>query len=123
MGFDAITSAYENYFRAGQKTQIGKAKQFLEGLFCTERSKRNIERMVEEVNGSKYEALQHFISNSPWDSKGLMLELAGNVSKKLQPYGKIGCTVDEKAHLKKGQNLLAWQGNMPAHQAKWTIAR
>ncbi len=58
--------------------------------------------MVEEVNGSEYEALQHFISNSPWDSKGLMLELAGNVSKKLQPHGKIGCTVDEKAHLKKG---------------------
>jgi len=102
MGFDAITSAYEKYFRVGQKTQIGKAKQFLEGLFCAERGKRNIERMVEEVNGSEYEALQHFISNSPWDSNGLMVELAGNVSKKLQPYGRIGCTVDEKAHLKKG---------------------
>ena len=58
--------------------------------------------MVEEVTGSEYESLQHFISDSPWDSKGLMLELAGNVSEKLQPYGKIGCTVDEKAHLKKG---------------------
>ena len=58
--------------------------------------------MVEEVSGSEYESLQHFISDSPWDSKGLMLELAGNVSKKLQPFGKIGCTVDEKAHLKKG---------------------
>jgi SRSO17 transposase len=58
--------------------------------------------MVEEVNGSEYEALQHFISNSPWDSEGLMLELANNVSNKLQSYGKIGCTVDEKAHLKKG---------------------
>ena len=101
-GFDAITSVYEKYFRAGQKTQIGKAKQYIEGLFCAERGKRNIERMVEEVFDSEYESLQHFISNSPWDSKGLMLELAGNVSKKLLPYGKIGCTVDEKAHLKKG---------------------
>jgi SRSO17 transposase len=58
--------------------------------------------MVEEVSGSEYESLQHFITNSPWDSKGLMLELPKNVSRKLQPYGKIGCTVDEKAHLKKG---------------------
>lgn len=58
--------------------------------------------MVEEVTGSEYESLQHFISDSPWDSKGLMLELAGNISRKLKPFGKIGCTVDEKAHLKKG---------------------
>jgi SRSO17 transposase len=93
---------YEKYFLIGQKTQIGNAKQYLEGLFCAERGKRNIERMVEEVTDSEYESLQHFISNSPWDSKGLMEELAGNVSKKLQPLGKIGCTVDEKAHLKKG---------------------
>jgi SRSO17 transposase len=29
--------------------------------------------MVEEVTDSEYESLQHFISNSPWDSKGLIL--------------------------------------------------
>lgn len=58
--------------------------------------------MVEEISGSEYESLQHFISNSPWDSEGLMRELARNVSRELQPIGKIGCTVDEKAHLKKG---------------------
>lgn len=90
------------YFNVGQKSQKAKAKQYLEGIFCAERGKRNIERMVEEVSGSEYESLQHFITNSPWDSKGLMRELAGNVSKKLRSYGKIGCTVDEKAHLKKG---------------------
>jgi SRSO17 transposase len=101
-GFESIVSTYNNFFRAGQKTQQDKAQQYLEGIFCAERGKRNIERMVEEVSGSEYESLQHFISNSPWDSEGLMLELAKNVSRKLQPCGKIGCTVDEKAHLKKG---------------------
>jgi len=44
--------------------------------------------MVEEVSGSEYESLQYFISNSPWDSKGLMLELAKNVFRKLQPVSK-----------------------------------
>ncbi len=101
-GFKSIISTYKPFFRAGQKTQQDKAQQYIEGIFCAERGKRNIERMVEEVSGSEYESLQHFISNSPWDSEGLMLELAKNVSRKLQPYGKIGCTVDEKAHLKKG---------------------
>jgi SRSO17 transposase len=74
----------------------------LSGLFCSERGKRNIERMVEEVSGSEYESLQHFISSSPWDSEGLMRQLSQKVSRELQPYGLIGCTVDEKAHLKKG---------------------
>ncbi len=101
-GFETIVSTYNPFFRTGQKTQQDKAQQYLEGIFCAERGKRNIERMVEEVSGSEYESLQHFISNSPWDSEGLMLELAKNVSRKLQPYGKIGCTVDEKSHLKKG---------------------
>jgi SRSO17 transposase len=101
-GFDSILNGYNNFFHTGKKTQQDKAHYYLQGLFCAERGKRNIERMVEEVSGSEYESLQHFISDSPWDSAGLMLELASNISRKLQPYGKIGCTVDEKAHLKKG---------------------
>ena len=102
LGFEKIVSTYNTFFRAGQRTQQDNAQQYLQGIFCAERGKRNIERMVEEVSGSEYESLQHFISDSPWDSKGLMLELAKNLSRKLQPIGKIGCTVDEKAHLKKG---------------------
>jgi SRSO17 transposase len=101
-GFESIVSTYYDFFRVGQKTQEDKAQKYLEGIFCAERGKRNIERMVEEVSGSEYESLQHFISNSPWDSEGLMLKLAMIVSRKLQPFSKIGCTVDEKAHLKKG---------------------
>jgi hypothetical protein len=89
-GFNSIVSSYANFFRVGLKTQQNKAQQYLKGLFCVERRKRNIERIVEEVSGSEYESLQHFISNSPWDSKGLMLGLAKNVSRKLQPFGKIG---------------------------------
>ena len=74
----------------------------MSGIFCTERGKRNIERMVEEVANSDYESQQHFISNSPWDTKGLMSYLSRTASKELQPYGLVGCTVDEKSHLKKG---------------------
>jgi len=58
--------------------------------------------MVEEVSGSQYESLQHFISHSPWDTQGLMKQLSQTVSKELQTIGLVGCTVDEKAHLKKG---------------------
>jgi len=104
--FEKAVSTYNSFFRVGQKSQQNNAQQYLQGIFCAERGKRNIERMVEEVSGSEYESLQHFISNSAWDSKGLMVELAKNVFRKLQPVGKIGCTVDEKAHLKKGKKSV-----------------
>lgn len=62
--------------------------------------------MVEEVTGSEYESLQHFISNSPWDTQGLMKKLSKTVGKELQAIGLVGCTVDEKAHLKKGNKSV-----------------
>jgi SRSO17 transposase len=62
--------------------------------------------MVEEISGAEYESLQHFISNSPWDTQGLMKHLSYTVSKELQTIGLVGCTVDEKAHLKKGNKSV-----------------
>jgi SRSO17 transposase len=105
-GFISIFNEYDNFFKVGQKNQKEKAEKYVSGLFCTERGKRNIERMVEEVAGSEYESLQHFISNSPWDTQGLMKQLSQSVSKELQGHGLIGCTVDEKAHLKKGTKSI-----------------
>jgi SRSO17 transposase len=65
-----------------------------------------MERMVEEIKGSEYESMQHFISNSPWDSQGLMRQLSRTASKELEPFGMKGCTVDEKSHLKKGDKSV-----------------
>lgn len=78
----------------------------MSGLFQSERGNRNIERMVETVAASNYENQQHFITNSQWDRDGLMQALSKNVSNSLKPHGLIGCTVDEKAHLKKGDKSV-----------------
>ena len=51
---------------------------------------------------SKTEKEKHPLVSSVTNGFGLMVELAKNIFRKLQPIGKIGCTVDEKAHLKKG---------------------
>ena len=102
----SIICEYDFYFKVAKKTVRDKADQYISGLFCAERGKRNMERMVEEVKGSEYESLQHFISDSPWDSTGLMRQLSRTASKELEPYGLIGGTVDEKAHLKKGDKSV-----------------
>lgn len=93
---------YEQFFAVGKKNQSDKAFHYLSGLFQSERKNRNIERMVEKVTASNYDSQQHFITNSPWDREGLLRAMGKNVSDKLKSHGLIGCTVDEKAHLKKG---------------------
>ncbi len=97
----------KNYFQVGKKNASDKALIYLQGLFKLERGTRNIERMVEQIKESEYESLQHFISNSPWDSKGLMQSIATSIYNILKPQGKICCTVDEKAILKKGTESVA----------------
>lgn len=100
--FGFIQERYKQFFAVAKKNQAEKASHYLKGLFQSERKNRNIERMVEKVTASNYENQQHFITNSPWDREGLMKAMAKNVSHTLKPHGMIGCTVDEKAHLKKG---------------------
>ena len=94
---------YESKFRVYRKTVKEHAYQFVKGLFVAERGKRNIERMTEKVKDSDYESLQHTISNSTWDTKGLTQQAAVNAAKVLRHLGLVGLTIDEKAHLKKGK--------------------
>jgi SRSO17 transposase len=50
------------------------AYHYLCGLLQGE--KRNMERMEEAVPASNYQALQQFITNSPWDDREVMDEVA-----------------------------------------------
>jgi len=100
--FEYVEELYEQFFAVGNKNQADKASHYLSGLIQSERKNRNIERMVEKVTSSNYENQQHFITNSPWDREGLLKAMSKNVSTTLKPHGLISCTVDEKAHLKKG---------------------
>ena len=62
-----------------------------------------MERMCEMVKDSEYYAIQHFISDSPWDHQSVMDTAAVQAGKSLQSTGKkIALLVDESGHAKKG---------------------
>ena len=90
---------------------MGKCGQFLSGLL--HECKSNIERMVERIPDSNYDQLQHFISNSPWDSFAVMDAVAEKVSTTLSlktnaPIS-IGCTglvLDESGWEKSGKKSV-----------------
>lgn len=89
-----------------------KAHQYVCGLLQSDR--RNMERMEEAVEGADYEALQQFISNSPWDSRAVMNRVAAESDKLLGGTGRTALLLDETAILKKGKASVGvsrqWNG-------------
>ncbi len=92
---------YEKLFVCYRTNNIGKCVHFLSGLL--HHCKSNIERMVENVFGSNYDQMHHFISVSNWDSKAVMDEVAQKTYSTLCNRGQsIGLLLDESGWEKSG---------------------
>ena len=81
VGIEALARQFKDYFEPFKKMFITRtrdnretASHYLCGLLQGE--KRNLERMEEAVPESNYQGLQHFITDSPWDDREVMDEVA-----------------------------------------------
>lgn len=92
---------YQVNFQLKTVNTINKAKEYLQGLFATERGNRNIERMNEQVGGN-YQNQQHFITDSPWSASEVMKTTAKKVNKLLGSVHDQGLFVDECSNKKSG---------------------
>jgi SRSO17 transposase len=72
----AFASDFSPFFRTATTHGAGHAKAYICGLMQGERSRKNIERMVEKVPDLDYQGVQHFISDSPWSADLLIGEIA-----------------------------------------------
>ena len=84
---------------------LDKAKSYLKGLFYTERCKRNIERINEQVRGN-YQSQQHFITDSPWDSQAAMNVVAHKANKMLGSFADQALLIDESSTKKAGKHSV-----------------
>jgi len=98
-------------FTCHRTNNIDKCEQYLKGLL--HECKSNIERMVERIPESDYEQLQHFISNSPWDSMAVMDAVAEKVYDSLlvSPSRQVGTSgvgliLDESGWEKSGKESV-----------------
>ena len=63
--------------------------------------------MVERIIGSNYQPLQHFISDSEWDAKAVMNEVAKNTNLSLESLaGEKGLILDESGNEKAGTHSV-----------------
>ena len=81
-----------------------QSKQYLSGLM--QARKKNMERMAEVVPQSGEQALQHFLSNSTWDERGVLDQVAVQADRLLGGTDKSALLVDVSAITKKGNKSV-----------------
>ncbi len=78
--------------------------------------------MTERIPDSKYQQLQHFISESEWDGKAVMKEVARKTNRSLESLkGEKGLILDESGNEKAGENRLEWLVNISEMWGKCAI--
>lgn len=92
-------SEYERVFKNKTKSNFSKALQYVEGLVLSDL--KNIERITETLNVD-YHKMQHFITESNWEARDVMDQIAKQVDKSLPKKKLTGLLIDESGWVKKG---------------------
>jgi SRSO17 transposase len=100
---ESYIADYEHIFRNKTKRFFDKAKTYCQGIFLS--SLRNIEKISEEMFAN-YHQMQHFISDSPWDHRALIDQVAQDVSRSLPKQKLTGLLIDESGWEKKGDKSV-----------------
>ena len=94
---------FEHFFRNKTKIFFDKAEKYTHGIVKSDM--RNIERISEEL-GENYHQMQHFITESNWDGRGIINKVAQEVNKTLPRRKLTGLILDESGWVKKGDKSV-----------------
>jgi SRSO17 transposase len=87
---------------------------YLQGLM--QASRKNMERMEEVVPDSNYQSLQHFISDSEWETRDVLDQVAREADRHLGGSESSCLLIDETAFQKKGESSVGverqWSGRL-----------
>jgi len=99
---------YQLFFRNRTKKFFDKAVLYANGIILSQ--VRNIERICEDMSADYFQ-MQHFITESNWDSRALMDQIAKDVSEVLPKRKLTGLIIDETGWVKKGDKSVGvgWQ--------------
>ena len=103
-----MISDYSPHFIVRGKDVNKHAADYLSGLLGTDRRK-NLERIHGAIPESNYQAMQQFVSDSPWDEKKLMDQMAGEVNGLLGGHRQSALLIDETSFVKKGDSSVGVQ--------------
>jgi SRSO17 transposase len=102
--FVEFCDGFADHFRVRTRDVFTQSKQYLSGLM--QARKKNMERMAEVVPESDEQALQHFLSNSNWDERGVLDQVALQADALLGGADDSALLIDESGITKKGNKSV-----------------
>lgn len=102
--FTQFHKEFAPFFQTQTRDNSEIAGKYLNGLIQT--PKKNMERMEEKVPESNEQALQHFVTNSPWDESAVLDQVAQEGNKLLGGQENTCLLIDETSFAKKGNKSV-----------------
>lgn len=99
--FSQFHEGYASFFQNHTKSVAKPAKDYLHGQLFT-KQQMNMVQYCREVPDSEYEAMQHFISTSPWEDKKPITQLQSDVCRLLGDLDDGALILDESGIPKQG---------------------
>jgi SRSO17 transposase len=112
--YEQFAQAFAERFKVGHHDHLPTVQKYLRGLMQAD--KANMERMSEAVPEADEQVLQHFLTDSPWEYRPVMDQVAHNADAMLGgPHGQ-GLYLDESGFAKKGDASVGvarqWNGRL-----------
>jgi SRSO17 transposase len=105
---------FREYFLRGTRSVAPQAEVYLQGLMQAHR--KNMERMEEAVPGCSYQSLHHFVSESDWEARAVLDQIAVEADRLLGGSADSGLLLDESSFQKKGKSSVGverqWSGRL-----------
>lgn len=112
--FQSFSKRFGKHFLRGTRSVALQAQMYLQGLMQARR--KNMERMEEVVPDSNYQSLQHFISDSEWEARDVLDQVAREADRHLGGSENSCLLIDETAFQKKGESSVGverqWSGRL-----------
>ncbi len=106
--------SYAAHFQRRTRNVFSQSRQYLRGLM--QARKKNMERMAEVVPESDEQVLQHFLTNSDWDERGVLDQVALDADALLGGSEDSALLMDESGFTKKGNKSVGvarqWNGRL-----------
>lgn len=112
--FQSFSKRFGKHFRRGTRSVALQSQMYLQGLM--QATRKNMERMEEVVPDCSYQSLQHFVSDSEWDPRAVLDQVAVEADRHLGGSASSGLLLDESSFQKKGESSVGverqWSGRL-----------
>ena len=109
-----FVECFREHFVRGTRSVAPQAEVYLQGLMQAQR--KNMERMEEVVPGCSYQSLHHFVSESDWEARAVLDQIAREADRLLGGSADSGLLLDESSFQKKGESSVGverqWNGRL-----------